>query len=333
MEELDALVWSAERLRTASNAAGVALWSWNVDTNEVSMDEHGYVLWGVERAGPLTFKKLSLHVYPPDRDKMENMIEATRVKPGPYEIDFRILHGDEMRWITARGLGADEGIVGRIMFGIFFDVTERKLAEEARDMLATEMSHRVKNLFAIVSSLIAIAARSATTTKEMARDLTRRLASLGGAHDLIRRDAKPGENKTAFLEDLFAAFLAPYDTKGTVGDRVRVSLPKVRVGETSVTALALIVHELATNSIKYGSLSAADGSLDVTLGSDDNREISVVWTELGGPPVSTPAGPGGFGSTLVSRSVTGQLAGFITFDWLPQGVVITLRLNKAALAD
>jgi two-component sensor histidine kinase len=76
-----------------------------------------------------------------------------------------------------------------------------------------------------------------------------------------------------------------------------------------VTALALIVHELATNSIKYGSLSAADGSLDVTLGCDDNREISVIWTERGGPPVSTPAGPGGFGSTLVSRSVTGQLAG------------------------
>jgi two-component sensor histidine kinase len=329
--ESDALVWNAERLRMASDAAGVAQWSWNVDTNEISMDERAHVMWGVLRNGSLTTKTLSSRIQSSDLDEVRIVLEATRRKPGPYEVDFRILRGDEVRWISARGLGADEGIVGRIMFGIFLDVTEHKQAEDAREMLAGEMSHRVKNLFAIASSLTAIAARSAATTTEMARDLTQRLTALAGAHELIRRDAAHGGHKAALLGDLFAVFLAPYDNNGIVGDRIRVSLPEVRVGETSATTLALIVHELATNSVKYGSLSVSDGSLHVSC-SEHNGEIAIVWTEQGGPPVYAPTGPGGFGSKLVSKSVSGQLSGSIAFDWPTEGVVVTLRLNKARLA-
>jgi two-component sensor histidine kinase len=326
----DALVWSAERHRIASDAAGVALWAWNVDTNEISLDERAHVMWGVPRNGPLTTATLSSHIDPADRDKVRTVMEATRKAPGPYDVDFRILRGHEIRWIAARGLGSDEGIVGRIMFGIFLDVTERKLAEEAREMMADEMSHRVKNLFAIASSLTAIAARSAATTTEMARDLTQRLAALAGAHDLIRLDSAQEGGKAALLGDLFSVFLAPYDDKGIVGDRIHVSLPEVRVGENSATALALIVHELATNSVKYGSLSVAAGTLDVSS-ADHNGDVAILWTERGGPQVSFPTGPGGFGTRLVSRSVAGQLGGSIAVEWQPEGVVITLRLSKGHL--
>jgi PAS domain-containing protein len=69
---------------------------------------------------------------------------ATRAKPGHYQIDFRILHGNGIKWVSARGRGADEGIVGRTMFGVFLDSTDRKEAEEARDLLAGEMGHRVR---------------------------------------------------------------------------------------------------------------------------------------------------------------------------------------------
>src|SRR6185312_7654146 len=111
---------------------------------------------------------------------------ATRATLGSYEIDFRVLHGDEVRWISARGQGADDGIIGRVMFGVFLDVTPRKQAEETREMLAAEMSHRVKNLFAIAAALSEIASRSAETPKEMSKDLTQRLAALGRAHELVR---------------------------------------------------------------------------------------------------------------------------------------------------
>jgi hypothetical protein len=128
--------------------------------------------------GPLTFADLSSRIAPPDRDRVRSAFAATRTAPGPYDFDFRVLRGDGIRWVSARGRGADEGIVGRIMFGVFLDSTARKEAEEAREMLAGEMSHRVKNLFAIAASLTSIAARSAATTTAMERDLRQRLAML-----------------------------------------------------------------------------------------------------------------------------------------------------------
>jgi two-component sensor histidine kinase len=323
-------VWDATRLRIATDAAGVALWSWDVDTDEIALDERAHGLWGVSDGyARVTFEDLSARIHPEDLDRVRAAFDATRDIVGPYEIDFRIMHSDEVRWISARGRGEDEGIIGRIMFGIFLDVTERKLAEEAREMLAGEMSHRVKNLFAIASALTEIAARRATTTKEMARDLTQRLIALGHAHELVR-PALGEQKKATHLADLLAVLLAAYDDKGTIGDRIRVSTPDVLIGEGSITTLALVVHELATNSLKYGALSLAGGTLDVTCTTDDN-EVIIVWKEKGGPPVAAARGQAGFGSKLVNRSITSQLGGSIASDWPPQGLIVTLRMSKSRL--
>jgi len=329
-EGSSALIWDAERLRIASDAAGVALWSWNVDTDDIALDDRAHRLWGVRRNGPITFEDLSGHIHPQDASRVREAFKATRVVQGGYEINFRILHDEDVRWISARGQGADIGIAGRVMFGVFLDVTERKEAEEAREMLAGEMSHRVKNLFSIASALTAIAARSAATTTEMARDLTQRLNALGRAHDLIRHVPGEVENKAALLGDLLAVLLAPYDGIA-VCDRVHISVPEIRVGETAVTTLALIVHELATNSIKYGALSVDKGVVDLTCDADDGS-IVMVWKELGGPPTAAPTAPLGFGSKLLAKSVTGQFRGSIAFDWSPEGVVITMRMSEARLA-
>ena len=327
----DAPVWDAARLRTAADAAGVGLWSWNVDTDAIALDERGRAVWGVASDGPLTFADLSSRIAPPDRDRVRAAFAATRTAPGPYDFDFRILRGDGIRWVSARGRGADEGIVGRTMFGVFLDSTPRKEAEEARDLLAAEMGHRIKNLFAVASGLAAVAARSAATATGMARDLTERLAALARAQDLLRPVAGESAREAALLGDLFGVLLAPFDDHGVVGGRIRVSVPEVRVGEAAATTLALVVHELATNSVKYGSLSAAGGTLDVSCTGHDG-EVVVVWTERGGPPVSAPTGPGGFGGRLVSRSLSQQLGGSIAYDWPPEGAVATLRMSRARLA-
>ena len=154
------LVWDAERLRIATDAAGIALWSWNVDTDEIALDERARGLWGVPGTGPVTFEALSARMHPADLDRVRGAFARTRAVPGAYEIDFRVLHGDAVRWVSARGQGGDRGIVEQVMFGVFLDVTGRRQAEEARELLAGEMSHRVKNLFTIASALTAIAARS-----------------------------------------------------------------------------------------------------------------------------------------------------------------------------
>ncbi len=325
-----ALVWDAERLRIATDAAGVALWSWNIDTNEIALDERAHGLWGVPQSEPVTFEDLSARIHPADLTRVRAAFTATRNLMGPYEIDFRILHGEAVRWISARGQGDDIGIVGRVMFGVFLDVTGRKQAEDAREMLAGEMNHRIKNLFAIASALTAIAARSAATTAEMAHDLTQRLTALGRAHDLVRPVPGEAENKAEF-RDLLTVLLAPYGDWEGAGERIHITAPELHVGEAAATTLALVVHELATNSIKYGALSVADGTLDVSCAAD-NGGVVLLWTERGGPPVAAPAEPGGFGSKLVTQSVTGQLGGSIAFDWPPEGVVVTLRMSKARLA-
>lgn len=319
-----------EHLQLAIAAAGVTLWTWNVDSDELTMDDPAFDLWGVPRSAKVTFEDLSAHIHPADRDRVRAAFSATRGIVGPYEIDFRIIVENEIRWVSARGQGDDADIHNRIMRGIFINVTGRKQAEEGHELLAGEMSHRVKNLLAIASGLTAITSRSTTSTVDMARELTQRLTALGRAHDLIR--PLPGhEGKAALLGDLLTVLLAPYDDLGAFSGRIRVSVPRMGVGEASATTLAMVVHELATNSLKYGALSAPSGTLDVSCAFPDS-EIVIVWTERGGPPVSIPAGAGGFGSKLVTRSMTSQLGGSIERQWLEEGVVVTIKINKHRLA-
>lgn len=331
-EALKPLLWEPKNLVRAVEAAGVTLWSWNVDTDALGMDDRAYDLWGIPRGTNVKFEDLSAHIHPADRDRVRAAFTATRAIIGAYEIDFRIMIGDELKWISARGQGDDAGIVRRIMFGIFIDVTGRKQAEEGRELLAGEMSHRVKNLLTIASGLTAITSRSTTTTEEMARELTLRLTALGRAHDLVR--PVPGQTQTpsALLGDLLTVLLAPYDDLGAFIGRIRVSVPRMSVGESATTIIALIVHELATNSLKYGALSVETGTLDVSCSAQDEA-ITVVWTESGGPKVKAPAGVGGYGSKLVERSVAEHLRGSIDYDWAEDGVVITLKVNPMRLAD
>jgi two-component sensor histidine kinase len=106
----------------------------------------------------------------------------------------------------------------------------------------------------------------------------------------------------------------------------------MNVGEASSTTLALVIHELATNSAKYGALSVASGTLDVSCNASDD-EVVVMWTERGGPPVTPPEKLQGFGSKLVHRSMAAQLGGSIAFNWSEEGVVVTMRMSKGRLAD
>ena len=235
-----------------------------------------------------------------------------------------------MRWVAARGQGEDDGIVGRTMFGIFLDVTGRKQAEEGHELLAGEMSHRVKNLLAIATGLTAISSRSAASTEDMAHELTERLCALGRAHDLVR-PLPDGQGNAALLGDLLAVLLAPYDDLGAFKGRIRVAVERMGVGETAATSIALVVHELATNSMKYGALSTPNGTLDVSSTSDDT-DILISWLEHGGPEVREPDGLGGFGSKLVQRSVA-ALRGSIVYEWPDTGLVVTLRLNRGRLAN
>jgi two-component sensor histidine kinase len=329
-QESASLAWRPEHLRLAIDAACVALWSWNVDSNRFTMDERAFELWGLPWSREVEFETLSAHIHPADRDRVRAAFLATRSVAGPYEIDFRIVLGHVIRWISARGQGADAGIVDRVMFGIFLDVTGRKQAEEGHELLAGEMSHRVKNLLAVAAGLTQITSRSATTIKQMSGDLIGRLTALGRAHDLVRPLGNE-QGKAALLGDLFALLLAPYDDTGAFAGRIRVAVPRMGVGEQAAQTLALVIHELATNSVKHGALSIDTGTLDVSS-TADGEDLFVVWAEAGGPAIEAPPELLGFGSRLLSRSLSEAMDGAITYDWRPTGLVATLRLRMDRLA-
>ncbi|WP_370359607.1 sensor histidine kinase [Shinella sumterensis] len=323
--------WDIGHLRRAIEAAGVALWSWNVDTDAFEMDRRGYELWAVPDDVQLTFEILSAKIHPADRDRVRAAFYSTRATLGRYEIDYRILVGDDVRWISARGQGSDEGITDRCMTGIFLDVTGRKQAEESHELLAGEMSHRVKNLLAIASGLTTISSRSAASVEEMARQLTGRLTALGRAHDLVRPLAQ-GQGNAALLGDLFSVLLAPYDDDGAFAGRIRIAVPRVGVGERAATGLALVIHELATNSLKYGAFSVPEGTLDVS-GTMSGDDVSITWTEHGGPKVEAPSKGDGYGSTMLRRTIEGHLAGNIEYEWAEDGLIARLLVSGERLSS
>lgn len=190
-------LWQERHLRLAVEAACVALWAWHVEDDLLRMDERGFQLWGIPWSGHVTFEELSASIHPADRDRVRAAFSATRSVAGSYEIDFRIIVGDEVRWVSARGQGADVGMVDGSMFGIFLDVTGRKQAEEGSELLAGEMSHRVKNLLSIATGLTQLTGRSALSVDQMTRALTERLTALGRAHDVVR--PLPGQQGKAAL--------------------------------------------------------------------------------------------------------------------------------------
>ena len=319
-------VWDTSRLRMAIEAAGVGLWSWNVDTDRIALDEVARAIWGVEDSGVVTFEELSSTIHPADLDRVRAAFQATREMIGPYETDFRIRHGKEIRWISARGKGEDEGLVDRVSYGVFIDVTVRKRAEELREMVTGELQHRVKNLFAVTQALTHMAARSTATKEEMAKDLVGRLHSLSVAHDLIRPSFED-QAKAVALGDLLTVLLTPFGED----NRVHISAPDAHVGEKSAAALAMIVHELGTNAIKYGALSVRSGNLAISCTAHESQ-ISIVWRETNGPPPTQPRGKPGFGSRMVVASVRDQLGGTMQVAWPPEGIVVTLEVNQARLA-
>ena len=323
--------WSEDHLRLAIKAACVALWAWNVDDNSFYMDARGFELWALPHSEHITFEDLSERIHPADRDRVRAAFIATRSVPGSYEIDFRIIVEDEVRWVSARGRGADANIQNRTMFGIFLDVTSRKHAEEGSELLAGEMSHRVKNLLSIAAGLTNLTSRSAQTVEDMARELTNRLSALGRAHDLVR--PLPGEQgRAALLGDLISVLLAPYDDTAAFSGRIRVAVPRMGVGYEAATTLAMVVHELATNAVKYGALSTPAGSLDISSHADD-EDLCIIWAETGGPEIEAPPDMQGFGSKLIDRSISSRFRGELTYDWQRSGLVATLKVRKDRLAS
>ena len=210
------------------------------------------------------------------------------------------------------------------------DLRERKRAEEARDLLIRELSHRIKNIFAVVGGIAALSGRSDPGAKPFVEAFRQRLGALAQAHQYVRPHSPtsaPALGGQTVL-GLMRLVMAAYTEEGCA--RVVIEGDDVEVGDSSATALALIMHEQATNAMKYGGLSAIGGRVTLT-GRRDATTYALTWAESGGPRVTGAPTRQGFGTILAERSVAGQLDGTLSRDWAPEGLVMRLCVPVANL--
>lgn len=212
------------------------------------------------------------------------------------------------------------------------DISERRRAEEAQQLLMRELNHRVKNLFSITAGMIKMTARHANSVGEMSSSLTGRVLALARAHELISSSITSRQNHEApsRLDRLIEVVMEPH-VEGRPGV-IELFGPPVELGPTSTTGFALILHELATNAAKYGALSVATGKLRVTWDLVGDL-VTLDWKETGGPELAGPPLQNGFGSQLARLSATGQLGGGIEHVWHPTGVEVHLTAARDRLTQ
>ena len=216
------------------------------------------------------------------------------------------------------------------------DISERRLADQQQRLLLREMDHRVKNLFALASGVVALSARTASTPEELASAVRDRLSALARAHALTLPVTSEGGKRieqSTTLHALIRTILSPYERRGEA-DKARVAIigPDLRLAGGLVTTFALLLHEFATNAAKYGALSIPAGHVEIGC-SEADGQFALTWRERGGPAIDSPAGSEGFGTMLARATVKDQLRGEISREWEPEGLTIRLSMAKERVAS
>lgn len=347
-----ALCEGATRLRLATEGAGLGAWEIDVVTGRCSHTPRYDAIFGHPMPqAAWRFDDFLRHVMPEERDAVAQGFAAAVAAGLEWRQECRILRaGDtEPRWIASRGapVRGPDGAVLRYA-GVIEDITDRKAGERALELLVRELDHRVKNQFAVFDSLVQFTARGAADPAGMAAALRGRVHALAVAHDLVREAAGCGPARglrptvlTALAETVLGPFgircaaATEAEVEAAAPGRGRIALcgPPIGIGPTAAAALALALHELATNAARHGALSQPQGRVALAWQETADRGIRLVWRESGGPPLAGMPDGRGFGATLVRQCATHQLGGQLRFDWSdPAGLVVTLEAAGERLA-
>ena len=269
--------------------------------------------------------------HPDDQDGAWKVWRQSLATGEPYEIEYRLRHhSGEYRWTLGRALPvrAEDGTIIRWV-GTCTDINEHKRTAELNAVLSRELSHRIKNIFAVIGGIIGISARQFPEMNVLASQLQGRVAALGRAHDYARPHSElsaPHGGPPA-LSELLRQLLLPYPALDE--GRVAIEGDRVAIDDRGATPLGLAFHEFATNSIKYGALSAPEGRLRIEVLSKDGNVV-ITWIETGGPVVCAPENSG-FGTQLTEIAIVSQLGGTIDLEWAPEGLRITVRVLEERL--
>jgi PAS domain S-box-containing protein len=289
-----ALRESEERFRLVAENAPVNLWMGDANGSCVYLNRQQRDFWGVpEDLAGFSWAQTLLEE---DRESLFAVFGEAMANQTAFEVEARYFRADgEVRVLRTRANPRHDGEGAFLgMIGVNVDVTDARRAELHQRLLTNELNHRVKNTLATVQSLAYQTLRAYQDVDQARRVLDGRLVALSDAHNVLNR-----ENwEAAEFADVVGQAIRAY--KGPGGSRVRAGGPAARIGPQAALAVAMVLHELATNAVKYGALSVDGAWVELTWSLEaDRRAVAVHWREVGGPPVVPPERVG-FGSRLLS---------------------------------
>ncbi|GAW40439.1 Blue-light-activated histidine kinase [Brevundimonas sp. SH203] len=332
-EAARALSESETRFRILADAMPQMVWSTLPDGFHDYYNARWYEFTGVP-VGSTDGEGWNDIFHPDDQQRAWTVWRQSLQTGEPYEIEYRLKHhSGAYRWTLGRAVAIhdDEGRITR-WFGTCTDIDELKRLEQGRELVSQELSHRIKNIFAVVNALVALSARQYPEAKAFSASLRTRIAALARAHEFVRPHTETSRTTIGattlhtFLADLFKAYA---DDVGLA--RVVISGDDAVFDDQAATSVALLFHELATNAAKYGALSQKEGGVLLHTAQDGDRFV-LTWSERDGPRIDGPPTRSGFGSSLATLSVEGQLGGKLHREWNAGGLKVIVDLPATALS-
>ncbi|PDQ22424.1 histidine kinase [Mesorhizobium sanjuanii] len=319
-----ALAREEKRRAIALDAASLASWAWDIRTDMIECDVLLSELFNLPRSNRLKARDILTAIDPRDVYQTETRFRDALTGSDDYFGEYRVKGFDPPRWIATRGRVIERDGDGKptLIFGVNYDITERKLGEERQRLLLRELNHRVKNTLATVQALATQTVRHARQPSEFLQAFGARLQALGVAHNLL----SDREWRGIGIRELVQIEVKPFDS--VKQPRMTISGADLLLSPDQAVGLGLILHELASNALQYGSLSAPSGKVDLrwkTLGRRGARRLVLTWRESGGPAVVTPERQG-FGSILIRRSLAKVISSEVTHEYRPEGVFAEISM-------
>ncbi|MDB5416605.1 MAG: sensor histidine kinase [Phenylobacterium sp.] len=319
----DELEEQRRRMEVAVEATGLGFWEWDLRTNALAWSDRNKAIFGLPMDAPVTVEIYLATIHPDDRAACVAVYTKARdrVGGGDFAMEYRaVAPNGQLRWILTRGRVVADDIGAALVVGTTLDNTARHEAEERRSLVMGELAHRAKNGLQVMMAIITETARTVESVAAFKSTLIARLEAMAQAQDLVTASG----GRPVQLADLAAQTLTPFGL-----DRFELApgIAGLTVHGDVAAGLALLLHEMATNAVKYGALSRPEGRVSLKAEGAGPGMAALHWRERGGPPVE-PSSRRGFGTKLLQAALR-QQGGKVEPRFEPDGFKARIEFRVA----